>query len=184
MNPRRRAPRTVSGSREALFRAVTAPVAPTSAEQVPATLVPSRRRLASAAAPTLLLAVEEHPAGRVRADSLSGAGFDVVGEASDGAEAVELAERLQPELLLMSLRLPVLNGQEVARLIRALAPSTQIVLVSSEEDPATVADCLQAGVFAVLARGASTPAICATLRGASLLAQPERQDRARPTARA
>jgi CheY-like chemotaxis protein len=150
-------------------------------ERGPGTNAPTRR-LASAAAPTVLVADYEHSASRVPADALRGAGFDVVGEAGNGAEAVDLAERLRPELLLMNLRMPVLNGQEVARLVRARQPGTQIVLLSSDDDPATVADCLQAGVFAVVAKAVSAGAICATLRGAWLLAQEEGRDRGHRTA--
>jgi DNA-binding NarL/FixJ family response regulator len=57
-------------------------------------------------------------------------GFDVVGEAADGQEALEQALRLQPDVVLLDLAMPVLDGLQVIPLIRAQAPDTVIVVLS------------------------------------------------------
>ena len=66
----------------------------------------------------------------------------VVGEASDGLEAVQKAEELQPELILLYLGLPTLNGFEAARQIRKLAPESKIIFVTQESS----LDVVQAGL--------------------------------------
>jgi len=68
--------------------------------------------------------------------------FQVVGEASDGLEAVQKAEELQPELILLDLGLPTLNGFEAARQIRKLAPESKIIFVTQESS----LDVVQAGL--------------------------------------
>jgi DNA-binding NarL/FixJ family response regulator len=59
----------------------------------------------------------------------------VVGIASDGLTAVQMATELQPDLILLDLNLPVMNGLEVARQIRILSPGSKMLFVSGEADP-------------------------------------------------
>ena len=61
------------------------------------------------------------------------AGFESVGEAADGEEALEAVDRLVPELVLLDVRMPGLNGIEVARRIAATHPEVVVVLISMEE---------------------------------------------------
>src|SRR5947207_15219967 len=56
----------------------------------------------------------------------------IVGEASDGSEAVQKAEELQPDLILLDIGLPKLNGIEAARRIRKLSPGSKILFVSQD----------------------------------------------------
>jgi DNA-binding NarL/FixJ family response regulator len=65
--------------------------------------------------------------------------------ASDGLEAVEKAEAAQPNLILLDIGLPNLNGIEVARRVHQLAPSSQILFVSAESDPDVVNEALRLG---------------------------------------
>jgi DNA-binding NarL/FixJ family response regulator len=58
-------------------------------------------------------------------------GFDVVGEAGDGESALDVAERLHPEVVLLDVQLPGMDGFEVAERLVATRPATRIVLVSS-----------------------------------------------------
>ena len=70
---------------------------------------------------------------------------EVVGEASDGLEAVQKAEDLQPDLILLDLGLPKLNGMEVARRVRKLCPHAKILIVSQDSSPDIVAGALRLG---------------------------------------
>ena len=68
-----------------------------------------------------------------------------VGEAADGLEAVQKAKELEPDLILLDLALPVLNGMEVARRVRNLAPAARILFLSLESSPETVREALSLG---------------------------------------
>jgi len=68
-----------------------------------------------------------------------------VGEASDGLQAVQKAQELQPDLILLDLSLPKLNGMEAARRIRKVSPESKIVFLSQEPDPEIVQTALRLG---------------------------------------
>ena len=71
--------------------------------------------------------------------------IQIVGEASDGLEAVHKAEELQPDLILLDIGLPSLNGIEAARQIRDLSPKSKIIFVSQESSPDIVQEALSLG---------------------------------------
>lgn len=72
-------------------------------------------------------------------------GFEVVGEAADGHRAVRLARELQPEVAVLDLVMPLLNGLEAAREIRQVSPATRLVALTGRTDDACVLEALQAG---------------------------------------
>ena len=72
-------------------------------------------------------------------------GLQVIGEASDGSEAVQKAEELQPDLILLDIGLPVLNGIEAAHRICGLVPGVRILFVSQNDDADIVAAALNNG---------------------------------------
>jgi DNA-binding NarL/FixJ family response regulator len=84
---------------------------------------------------------------------LDQAGFDVAGEAADGADAVALAKQLAPDVVLMDLRMPVLGGLDATRLIRDACPDTQVVLLTTFESPTLQRQAEEAGCFAYLVKG-------------------------------
>ena len=61
-------------------------------------------------------------------------GFEVVGEAENGADALELVEKLEPDLLLTDIKMPFLSGIELARAVREVRPMVQIAFLSGFDD--------------------------------------------------
>lgn len=78
----------------------------------------------------------------------------VVAEANDGREAVELARRLEPDVILMDVSMPDLNGIEATRAIKVLVPGTAILVLSSYDDDAYVFALLEAGAAGYLLKNA------------------------------
>ncbi len=72
-------------------------------------------------------------------------GLQVVGEASDGLEAVRKAEALLPDIILLDIGLPTLNGMDAARRIRTLSPESKIIFVTQESGPDIVEGALNLG---------------------------------------
>ena len=102
-----------------------------------------------------LLVVDDHEMLRTAlVDLLDQAGFEVVGAAGDGVDAVALAKQLEPEVVLMDLRMPVLGGLDATRLIKDACPATQVVLLTAFESPALEQQAEEAGCFAYLVKGA------------------------------
>jgi DNA-binding NarL/FixJ family response regulator len=77
---------------------------------------------------------------------LAGAGFEVVGEASNGHEAVRLAHELEPDVVVLDVVMPVLNGLDAAREIQHASPRTRAILLTSRQDERMVLEALQAGI--------------------------------------
>ncbi len=76
---------------------------------------------------------------------LESAGLTVVGEAGDGAEAVELARTLQPDVIILDIHMPILTGIEAARRIRHDDPEVRILALTAYNEPAYVHALLDAG---------------------------------------
>jgi DNA-binding NarL/FixJ family response regulator len=92
----------------------------------------------------------------------------VIGEASDGLQAVEQADELQPDLILLDLSLRKLNGMEVGRRIRKLSPHSKIVFLSQECSPEVVQGALRLGASGYLLKSDATQlplAVDAILKG-------------------
>ena len=62
------------------------------------------------------------------------AGFRVVGDAGNGIDALELAEKLEPDLILTDIKMPMMTGLELAKQVRELRPATQVVILSGYDD--------------------------------------------------
>jgi DNA-binding NarL/FixJ family response regulator len=88
----------------------------------------------SAVPPTRILLVDDHKDWRKRVRLLlrERPECQIIGEASDGLEAVQKAEELKPDLILLDIGLPNVNGIEAARRIRQLSPNSKIVFLSAE----------------------------------------------------
>jgi DNA-binding NarL/FixJ family response regulator len=100
----------------------------------PVTAVEHRELLEELRSAEGVLIVDDHASFRRCARALLTAeGFEVVGEAADGTTALEAATALDPELILLDIQLPDIDGFEVARRLLAENPKRQIVLVSSRD---------------------------------------------------
>ncbi len=86
-------------------------------------------------------------------------GVEVVGSACDGAEAVELAQRELPHVVLMDLRMPRMEGTEATRTIRAALPDTQVLVLTTYADDESLFPALQAGARGYLTKDASAEEI-------------------------
>jgi DNA-binding NarL/FixJ family response regulator len=96
------------------------------------------------------------------------ADIEIVGEAADGLEAVRLAQVLGPQVVLMDLEMPVLDGYEAAQQIKALCPSCRVIALTMYGDAASHERALQAGVDAFLVKGAPLEALVAAIVGSRL----------------
>jgi DNA-binding NarL/FixJ family response regulator len=118
--------------------------------------------------PVRLLLADDH---RMLRESLRRAmednGFDVVGEAPDGAEAVRLAEELRPDVILMDVTMPVLDGVEATRQVRDRVPGTQVVILTMHADREVLVDAIRAGAAGYLVKDCSTEEVVDTVRKAA-----------------
>ncbi|HET8750928.1 MAG TPA: response regulator transcription factor [Gaiellaceae bacterium] len=101
-----------------------------------------------------VLVVDDHASFRSCARTLlESEGFDVVGEAADGESAVTLASELEPELVLLDIQLPDLDGFEVAARLLAREPTLSIVLVSSRDEAAYGSRIQASGALGFVTKG-------------------------------
>lgn len=94
-------------------------------------------------------------------------GFDVVGEARDGMEAVEVAYRLRPDVILMDVTMPELDGVEATRRIRQSLPETRVVMLTMHADQDVLANAIRAGASGYLVKDCSTEEIADAVRMAA-----------------
>ena len=91
-------------------------------------------------------------------------GFDVVGEARDGDEAIRLAEELQPEVILMDVTMPEVDGVEATRQIKIAYPAIAIVMLTMHADQEVLAAAVRAGASGYLVKDCSTDEIASAIR--------------------
>jgi DNA-binding NarL/FixJ family response regulator len=91
-------------------------------------------------------------------------GIEVLGTACDGVEAIELAQRELPDVVLMDLRMPHMEGAEATRAIRAALPDTQVLILTTYADDESLFGALQAGARGYLTKDASAEEIERAIR--------------------
>ena len=115
-------------------------------------------------APRLLLVDDHRLLRQGLRRAVEEAGFDVVGEAGDGEEAVRLAATLQPELVLMDVSMPVLDGIEATKRLRVSVPEARVVILTMHGEESVIDQALRAGAAAYLLKDCSTDEVADTLR--------------------
>jgi DNA-binding NarL/FixJ family response regulator len=99
--------------------------------------------------------------------------IEVVGEASNGEQALKVASRLSPDVVLMDLRMPVMDGVECTRQMRIEEPHCRIIVLTTFEDDESVFEAIRAGANGYLLKGVPGPklaeAIHLTMQGQSML---------------
>ena len=91
-------------------------------------------------------------------------GFNVVGEAENGVEALELVEKLKPDLLLTDIRMPFVSGIELARQVREVHPSTQIAFLSGHDDFSYAQQAIQYNIISYMLKPISALELTEELR--------------------
>ena len=109
--------------------------------------------------PSVLICDDSLFARQMTRRMLTGAGFDVVGEAEDGEQAVERFRELKPDLLLLDLVMPRVGGAEAIRRIKAENPDARIVVCSAMGQDALVGEAMTAGALGFVVKPAKPDAL-------------------------
>jgi DNA-binding NarL/FixJ family response regulator len=113
-----------------------------------------------------VLVVDDHPLTREALCSLLVQhGFDVAGQANDGAEAIEMAVRLAPDLVLLDLTMPGMDGLTALPKIRESAPDTEVVILTASGTEENLLAAIRAGAAGYLLKTESPERIAGFLRG-------------------
>ena len=94
-------------------------------------------------------------------------GIEPVADAADGAEAIALAARHRPDVILMDLRMPNVDGAQATREIRAAQPDTEVVVLTTHADEASILDALRAGARGYLTKDAGIQEIARAVHAAA-----------------
>lgn len=118
---------------------------------------------------TQLMIVDDHPVVR---DGLRGMlenqpDFEVIGEASDGEAAVRMAESLNPEIVLMDLRMPVMDGVTALREIKAHNSKIQVLVLTTYDSDADILPAIEAGASGYLLKDSTREELFAAIRAAA-----------------
>ena len=113
-----------------------------------------------------ILLADDHPVVRqgLRALLEGESDFRIIGEVGDGLEASQLAERLQPDVLVLDLMMPGLNGLEVARQVSQRSPRTRIVILSMHSNEAYVLEALRNGATGYVLKDSSAADLVRAVR--------------------
>jgi len=90
--------------------------------------------------------------------------FEIVGEAQNGRDAVALVKKFHPEVVLMDIAMPLLNGLEAARQVLKAVPTTKVIMLSAHSDDAYVKNATDSGAMGFLLKQTSAHEVCRAIR--------------------
>lgn len=119
--------------------------------------------------PIRILLADDHPVVRDGLKGMLGSqpDFDVIGEAPDGAAAVRLTAELKPNIVLMDLRMPVMDGVTAIREIKNLHPAVRILVLTTYDSDADILPAIEAGASGYLLKDTSREALFTAIRDIS-----------------
>jgi len=129
------------------------------------------------AKPARIVIADDHELARagLRAMLTDQRGFELVGEASNGQEALQLCRRLQPDLALIDVRMPEMDGLSTCRAVKQECPATSVILVTMHANPEYLFEALKAGAAGYVLKDVSQreliSAVQKVLHGESILNQ-------------
>jgi DNA-binding NarL/FixJ family response regulator len=116
---------------------------------------------------TRVLLADDHPLFRDGVAALLEArGFEVVGQAGDGLEALELTRQLHPDLVLMDIHMPRLDGLEATRIISAEFPSARVIVLTVSDDDENLFEAINSGAQGYVLKNTDTETFFELLNGA------------------
>lgn len=94
-------------------------------------------------------------------------GFNIVGQCSNGRQAVKMVDRFRPDVVILDVSMPELNGIDTARQIRKISPSTRIIALSAHTDEAYIRDMINAGVCGYIVKSGAAQDLVKAIRTGS-----------------
>lgn len=122
-----------------------------------------------------LLVVDDHEVIRTGLATLfEGSEIQIIGEAASGKDAIKLAEQLQPEIVLLDIRMPDMDGLQALEKVRAKAPNAKVVMLSTYDNPTYIARAVALGASDFVLKGSTREAIIETIMAAAAGESPSR----------
>jgi CheY-like chemotaxis protein len=120
------------------------------------------------APPSRVIVADDHPLFRYALRSVleCSESFEVITEAADGQQALELARTHNPDLVLMDVRMPKMDGLEATRAIKRVLPQTVVLMLTAHEETSHLAEAIKAGAAGYVLKGESPQQITAAIHAA------------------
>jgi DNA-binding NarL/FixJ family response regulator len=113
-----------------------------------------------------VLLADDHPVLIAAIGGLLAKDYDIAGSFGDGVRLLEEAERLQPDVIVLDLYMPGMNGLDACRELTRMLPHTKVVVVTAEDDPVVQQVVLAAGAFAYIQKGSMGTDLLPAVRAA------------------